>query len=120
MIIFPIFVRLDVIYNDNTKKVFAKIYLFGILILNLYAQPIKEGIIFHLTKRKAVILQYNKIFSVRKKFKPIKDFHIINFDTFTPPAGPARIFPSSKPVSTLKLRFSSGPHAAARAAIVII
>jgi len=98
IIVFPIFVRLDVIYNDNAKKVFAKIYFFGILILNLYAHPIKEGIIFHLTKRKAVILQYNKIFSVRKKFKPIKDFHIINFDTLIE-------IGSDDPINTLRNAF---------------
>ena len=80
IIVFPFFIRLDIIFNNTSKKLFVKVYIFGIMVLKSYAELINEGVIFHLTKRKAVIFPFKNAVNIRKKFKPIKDFHFINFD----------------------------------------
>ncbi len=77
VLIFPIFFNIDIKYNKADKKVFYRINIFKITILNGYVELIKEGIAIHLTKRKAIIIPFNKMFEMRNKVKPLKDYHII-------------------------------------------
>ena len=80
IIIFPIFINGDFHLSQDKLKLFYKIKVFGfITILKGYAEFIKEGIIIHLTKRKAIILPFENLFEVKRKVEPLKDYHLINF-----------------------------------------
>ena len=84
VLIFPIFLNLNFHYSMDAKKLFYQIKLFGFIkILGGYAQLIEEGVVIHLTKNKAIILPFSKIFDVRKKVEPLKDYHFIKLKTVT-------------------------------------
>lgn len=81
ILIFPIFTFVKVKFDKNTPKLYYKISFFGIInVINGYAQVLNDEIIFHLTKKKAVIVKSSDIFSMRKKFKPLQDYHLIKLD----------------------------------------
>ena len=77
LIIFPIFLNIDLCFIKSENKLFFKIKIFLIKIISGYAEIINEGIIFHLTKTKAIILPFNKIFDMKKSVEPLKDYHFI-------------------------------------------
>ena len=82
ILIFPIFINIKVHFSLEEKKVFYYINLFGFInLFNGYAERVKEGFVIHISKRKAIIIKYSQLFSFRKKIKPLKDYHIINFYT---------------------------------------
>lgn len=74
----PIFINGKFYFNKKHLKLFYKITLFGFIkILKGYAEVIEEGIIIHLTKKKALLIPYNNIFEIRKKVEPLRDYHLI-------------------------------------------
>ena len=81
LIIFPIFLNIDLYFIKSENKLFFKIKIFLIKIIGGYAEIINEGIIFHLTKTKAIILPFNKIFDMKKSVEPLKDYHFIKIKT---------------------------------------
>lgn len=82
LLTFPLFVKFDVCYIKTKNKMFYKISLFNVIkILKGYVELIKEGIVIHLTKRKAIIIPYKNIVGIRKKFKPLKDYHFIKLNS---------------------------------------
>lgn len=79
IIIFPIFLSGNFNISQQKLKLFYKLKLFRIFtILKGYAEFINEGIIIHLTKRKAVIIPFENLFEVKKKVEPLKDYHLIS------------------------------------------
>ena len=78
-LIFPIFLKINIRF-DKEQKLIYNIKLFNFIkVIGGNVGLLKEGIIIHLTKRKATIIEYKDIISLRKKFEPVKDFHFINF-----------------------------------------
>lgn len=81
VIIFPIFITIRISFNKKNEKLYYSIVVFGcIRLLNGYIEIIKEGIAIHLTKYKAIIIPLKNILEMRKKIKPLKDYHVIRFD----------------------------------------
>ena len=81
ILVFPIFTRIKVKFDKNTPKLYYKISFFGIInVINGYAQFLNDELIFHLTKRKAVIVKSSDVLSIRKKFKPLRDYHLIKLN----------------------------------------
>ena len=84
IIIFPIFIKVWFNFSLKEKKLFFTITLFGFLkIISGYAEQIKEGFAVHITKKKAIIIEYKNILDMRKKVKPLKDYHFIKLHTIT-------------------------------------
>lgn len=80
ILIFPIFVNINLKFNIKNKRLEYKIRLFKfITILFGYVEIVKEGFVIHINNIKAVIIKYKSIFKIRKKVKPLKDYHILKF-----------------------------------------
>ncbi len=77
VIIFPIFLSVKLNFSTKEQILKFKIYLFGIRVLLGYAKILKEGIIFHLTKKTALLLQFKSILSIKDKVKPLQDYHLL-------------------------------------------
>ncbi len=81
LLIFPIFITVKANLSKEKNKLFFAFNLFGLRVFRGYAELISEGIIIHLTKTKAVIIPFDKIFEVRKSVEPLKDYHFIKLTT---------------------------------------
>ncbi len=82
ILILPLFINLNIRYSENTKLLEYKIKLFSfITILFGYVELIDEAVAIHINNKKAVLIFYNDLFSIRKKFKPLKDYHIFKLNT---------------------------------------
>ena len=73
IIIFPIFINIKINFDSSIKKIYFIKILYG------YIEKDTEGIIIHLNKRKAILIFYKDLFSMKDKAKPLKDYHLINF-----------------------------------------
>lgn len=84
ILIFPLFLNLQIYYSANLKRVYFAIDLFGMLkIISGYIEIIKEGVCIHLTKNKAIIIENKQLLGVGEKVKPLKDYHIIRVHSLT-------------------------------------
>ncbi len=82
ILIFPLFININIQYTKGTKILEYNIKLFSFIrVLFGYIELIDEGIIIHINNKKAILIFYNNLFSMRKKFKPLKDYHIFRFNT---------------------------------------
>lgn len=82
ILIFPIFININVRYSKNINMLEYQIKLFSfITIIYGYIELIDEAIAIHINNKKAVLIFYKDIFSIRKKFKPLRDYHIFKFNT---------------------------------------
>lgn len=82
LLIFPIFITGDLIINKNKNEISYTIKIFWVIkLLYGYFELDKEGIIIHLNKKKAILIRYDSLLSVRKKFKPLKDYHLLKFNS---------------------------------------
>lgn len=81
VIIFPLFINIKFNLIEDVSNINYKLKLYFIPILFGKVEFIKEGIAFHINNKKVIILEFNKIFTIRKKFKPLKDYHIIKFNS---------------------------------------
>lgn len=80
LFLFPIFVYLDAYADVAENKCYFSLSLFKYLkVFGGYLQLKKEGIVFHITKKKAVILPYKQIAPMRKKFEITKGFQLTRF-----------------------------------------
>lgn len=78
--IFPIFVHLDVYLNAFENRCWFCISFYKhVKIFSGYVQLTKEGIIFHLTKKKAILLTYDKMKDTKSKFELTKGFQLYKF-----------------------------------------
>ncbi len=63
------------------KKLFFSIKLFKVFkIFSGYAELKKDGIFIHLTHKKAILIPYSSLTGMKKKIKPLKDYHIIKWE----------------------------------------
>ena len=81
IIIFPIFINIKINFDSSIKKIYYEIKIFFIKILYGYIEKDTEGIIIHLNKRKAILIFYKDLFTMKDKAKPLKDYHLINFSS---------------------------------------
>ena len=81
VIIFPIFLNVYVYYNAQTNKIFVCVYTFKIIkLIAFYIQFTNQDIIIHLTERRAIIIPYNKLLTMKMlKLKLPSQTGIINF-----------------------------------------
>ncbi len=78
--LFPIFVYVDSYVDVKENKCWFSISLYRILkVFGGYLQLTKEGIAFHLTKKRAVFLPYKQMAATRKKFEITKGFQLWRF-----------------------------------------
>ena len=78
--LFPIFVYIDAYVDIAENKCWFAVSLFKYLkVFGGYAQVKKEGLVFHITKKKAVILPYKQFAPMRKKFEVTKGFQLYRF-----------------------------------------
>lgn len=83
LLIFPVFINLEALINIKSKKTFFNIKLFKVLrVISGYLNFVSGGIALHLSSKNAKIIPFKNIFSLRKRFKPILDFHIVNAKIF--------------------------------------
>lgn len=81
ILIFPLFLNIDVYFSHSAKKLFFGLDLFGFIkFLSGYAQLANDGIVLHLSDKKAVIIFYKNITVMGKSVKPLRDYHIIKTD----------------------------------------
>ncbi len=77
---FPVFVYVDAFADVRENKCWFALSLFKLWkVFGGYLQVKKEGIVFHLTKKKAVILPYQEMAPMRKKFEVTKGFQLYRF-----------------------------------------
>ncbi len=77
---FPIFVYVDAYVDVRENKCWFALSLFKFLkIFGGYLQVKQEGLVFHLTQKKAVILPYKEMAPMRKKFEITKGFQLYRF-----------------------------------------
>lgn len=82
ILIFPIFINVKFHYSLQEKKMFYYINLFSFInLLSGYVERIEEGFAVHVTKNKAIIIEYSSLLTFRKKVKPLKDYHFVKFYT---------------------------------------
>ncbi len=81
LIVFPIFISLDVVFDSDAKKLFFSIKMFGFIkIISGYCELIDVGIGIHVSKTKAFIIEYKKLLGLGKSFKPILDLHVLKIN----------------------------------------
>lgn len=76
----PVFVYVDGYVDVEENKCWFSLSLYKHLkIFGGYAQLTKDGAVIHLTKKKAVIIEYAKMTDTRKKFEITKGFQLWRF-----------------------------------------
>lgn len=80
LFLFPIFIYIDAYVDVRENKCWFALSLFKFVkIFGGYLQLKKEGLVFHLTEKKAVILPYKQMAPMRKKFEVTKGFQLYRF-----------------------------------------
>ncbi len=78
-LIFPIFVNVSGKISFNEKKANFSVSIYNLIkIINGFAKISTTGIILKINKSNKKIL-YKNLVNFRKKFKPLKDYHLISF-----------------------------------------
>ena len=78
--LFPVFVYVDAYVDAAENKCWFALSLFKVFkIFGGYLQIKKEGLVFHITKKKAVIVPYKQMAPMRKKFEVTKGFQLYRF-----------------------------------------
>ena len=78
--LFPVFVYVDAYVDATENKCWFALSLFKVFkIFGGYLQIKKEGLVFHITKKKAVIVPYKQMAPMRKKFEVTKGFQLYRF-----------------------------------------
>jgi hypothetical protein len=80
LFLFPVFVYTDAYLDLKENKAWFSLSLFKHLkIFGGYAQLEQDGIVLHLSKKKAVFVFYNQMSSTRKKFEITDGFQLYRF-----------------------------------------
>ena len=78
--LFPIFINLNAFVDIGQKKGCFGIYLMRFIkIFGGYATLYNQGIVFHLTKNKAILLPYRELTNTRKKFEITEGFQVYSY-----------------------------------------
>lgn len=78
--LFPVFVYADAYMDVQENKAWFSLSLFKYFkIFGGYAQLTKDGVVIHLTKKKAVFLPYSGMGDTRKKFEITDGFQLYKF-----------------------------------------
>lgn len=94
--LFPTFVYMDVYLDVKENKLWFSLNLFKYFkVFGGYAQIKKDGIVIHLTKKKAVFQPYSKMAETRKKFDIAKGFQLYRFHQIVETGG------AEKPIGIL-------------------
>lgn len=82
VLFFPFSVNIYAIYLNKVKKLCFSLHLYRIIALfGGYIVPSNDGFILHYSKYKAKIIPYKSILSINKTIEPVKDFHVLNFNS---------------------------------------
>ena len=80
LFLFPICVNADVYLDAHENRGWFSVSLYHRLrLFGGYAELRGEGFVFHLTKKKAVVLSYAELAAARKKFEVTKGFQLCRF-----------------------------------------
>ncbi len=84
VLIFPIFLNVNIVFNFKYKKVFFALKIFGIIkILSGYIEISKNDVLIHISDKKAILIEFIDLDGVKKSFKPFMDYHFISLRTLT-------------------------------------
>ena len=76
----PIFVRVDAYVDARENKLWFSLSLYRFFrVFGGYAELRREGLVLHLTEKKAVIVPFAQMGSTRKKFEITKGFQLYSF-----------------------------------------
>lgn len=82
IIIFPLYINVYFIFILDDKKAYFSINIFGFIkLLSGYIEVENKNLVVHLNKNKAVIYQITSYELMKKKFKPLRDYHILKFNS---------------------------------------
>ncbi len=80
MLFFPIYLETDVHYDMNRRKFAFAVYAYKCIpIIGGYVATYSGGFAVHVSKKKAILIPYNRVNSERKKFSFIKTFRVKSF-----------------------------------------
>lgn len=80
LMLFPVFVDADIYLDARENRGWFSLSLYHFFrVFGGYAQLRGEGIVFHLSKKKAIILPYGEMSNARKKFEITKGFQLMRF-----------------------------------------
>lgn len=78
LMLFPVFVDADIYLDARENRGWFSLSLYHFLrLFGGYAQLRQEGIVFHLSKKKAIVLPYGEMSNARKKFEITKGFQLM-------------------------------------------
>lgn len=79
-VLFPVFIRVNIYIDILEKKVYYAFYMFRFFkIYGGYMTIYQEGVAFHLSDTKAVLLPYSEMVDTRKKFEIAKGFLLLHY-----------------------------------------
>lgn len=80
LMLFPVFVDADIYLDARENRGWFSLSLYHFFrVFGGYAQLRGEGIVFHLSKKKAIVLPYGEMSNARKKFEITKGFQLMRF-----------------------------------------
>lgn len=83
LLIFPLFLNINLIFIKDAKKVFWNINLFGFInVVSGYIYTFEKGIVI-IYGKKQKILYYLDLFDIGKSIKPFYDYHFIKIISLT-------------------------------------
>ncbi len=78
--LFPVFVYLDGYADTSENKLWFSLSVYKFFkVFGGYAQIKKEGLVFHITDKKAIILPYAEMTDTRKKFELTQGFQLYRY-----------------------------------------
>ena len=84
ILFFPIYLETDAHYDMNRRKLGFAVYVYKrIPLVGGYISTYPGGIALHISKKKAILIPYEKLNSERKKFSIVKTFRLKSFNLTT-------------------------------------
>lgn len=80
ILVFPFFLETQFLYKQKNEKVFFKILIDKIPVLNGYVGITDKKIAIHYAKNKAKIITAKDVVSVKSSIKPLIDLNILKID----------------------------------------
>lgn len=80
ILVFPFFLETQFLYRQKNEKIFFKISIDKIPVLNGYVGITNEKLAIHYTKNRAKIITAKDVVSVKSSIKPLIDLNILKID----------------------------------------